>query len=702
MAEEGKLTLNNRWYGMSANEYDGGSFYYWENINVRENGKTIRLATNMSSYEQNLRTNWYWVAFAHWSTYSYIFTYDWYVETVETFNWLRTSTSIGWALYKRSSWNYVNATKIWDNYLGITADKIDRFVSLPNIFWTAQWADTVNIVSNPNITSDTDWTVWAWWTTGVTGAVHTAGNTATLTHTFASTDRTKKYRIAVMVRYQTAGTVTIKLDNSTIVWTISTASDIWSVFYVFNNIATRTTIDIVPSSDFNGTVSCVMVSAYDDSRVNSDEMTITSATKHPLLYNAWSLYIWSWAVIDLVDTGTRTVQQLNVVDSDYTIVWFTQVGSQIIIWANNGYSSKQYFWDWVEAFPSEVVTYKGMVITWVDSDWVYNYIVTQSGNDRKLYVVSWYTKTMLATSVNSNWYGYATGKKAHLLNTRNDFDCTYSNILCYDNKVAIPSYKGIYTYWYEIPWQNNSLVKSWDIWLANIYALSHLPWYWLCCVYKQTYTDLITEKPWTRTFNFVGRESKYKTYRGVMTLVTNSIVWDNISTDKQLAKFKFWYTLWRPQDYINVYIRANDKYFWTFWVSWVTTAPVTWDTYTIWNTTFTVISTDITWWTGTISCSSVSTDGYNIYGDSTTKTLTKVSGSWDSSISSSDYDNFIKIKSITATQWTMWEAELFSSDFIAVHAPNWNKVQFKFEMYGYSSYYSPEIYDVNVLADIIN
>ena len=493
MAEEWKLTLNNRWYGMSANEYDGGSFYYWENINVREDGKTIRLATNQSIEWQNLRTNGYGVAWAHWSIYSYIFTADGYVETYDTFNWLQQSTVIGWALWKRASGWYINATKIWDNYLGITADKIDRFVSLPNIFGTSQSAAAVNLVTNPNLTSNTDWTIWTWRTTWYSGAAHTVGNTDRLTHTFAVTDWTKKYRIAVMVRYQTAGTVVVKLDNSTIVWTIATTSDIWSVFYIFNNEATRTTIDIVPSSDFDGTVSCVMVSAYDDNRVNSDEMTITSSSKHPLLYNAWSLYIWSWAVIDLVDTGTWTVTQLNVVDSDYTIVWFTQVWTQIIIWANNGYSSKQYFWDWVEEFPSEVVTYKGMVITGVDSDWTYNYIVTQSWCDRKFYVVQWYNKTMLATSVNSNWYGYATGKKAHILNTRNDFDCTYSNILCYDNKVAIPCYKGIYTYWYETPWQNNSLVKNRDIWLANIYSLSHLPWYRLCSTFKQTYTNYYTE-----------------------------------------------------------------------------------------------------------------------------------------------------------------------------------------------------------------
>ena len=112
MAEEGKLTLNNRWYGMSANEYDGGSFYYWENINVRDNWKTVRLTTQQIQEWQNIRTNWYWVAWAHWSTYSYIFTYDWYVEAYSTFNWLWQFTSIGWALYKRSSWNYINTTKI--------------------------------------------------------------------------------------------------------------------------------------------------------------------------------------------------------------------------------------------------------------------------------------------------------------------------------------------------------------------------------------------------------------------------------------------------------------------------------------------------------------------------------------------------------------------------------------------------------------
>lgn len=163
-----------------------------------------------------------------------------------------------------------------------------------------------------------------------------------------------------------------------------------------------------------------------------------------------------------------------------------------------------------------------------------------------------------------------------------------------------------------------------------------------------------------------------------------------------------WYTLYRSQDYIDIYIKANDKYYWTFWVSWITTTPTLWAVYTISNSTFTVISTDITGGTGTISCSSTSTDGYNIYCNSTTNMLTKTSGTWDASISSSDYDNFIKIKRITTDKFITGSELIFGGTFVDAQEPMRTKIQFKFEMYWYSSYYSPEITDINILANIIN
>lgn len=474
--------------GMSADEYSGWSFYYWENCNVRENGKVVKYSSRILTATINIRTNWYGTAWLNDIVNGdrYIFTADWYVESVNTYRGMWYSDVVWGALYKRSTWWYLNAVKIGTTYLWISTTKIDRFIGLPNIFGSTQNVYDTNKIVNYNLTSDTWWTVWAWWTTWADWATHTTW-TDVLEQTINTPDWTKKIRIAVMVTNHTVGTVQVRLRawwSNAIAWTISTTSDMWSVFYIYNATATWTDINFNPSNDFNGTISAVMLSPYDDNWLKEDEMTITSASKHPAIYSQWNLYIWSWAVIDVIETSLWDVTSINIIDSDYTIVWFTEVWSQILIRANNGQHSKQYFWDGVSDVPNEIVTHKGVIITWIDSDWVNNYAITQAGNDRKLWIVSWYNKTLIASSVNTNGYGYWADTKAYKMLTRNDFDCTYSNIICYDGKVAIPSYKWVYTYWYENPWQSNSLIKSWGIWDWVIYSLWYLPWSWLCISYN--------------------------------------------------------------------------------------------------------------------------------------------------------------------------------------------------------------------------
>jgi len=705
MAEQSRLTLNNRSLGMSADEYTGGSFYYWENINVRENGKVIKSSSQLSQSVMNVRTNWYATAWMFWDNNRYILSADGYFEEYFQYNGMYQSVdTTWWALYRKSSWGYVNGIQIWTSYLCVSTATIDRFIT-PEIMFVSWTADASNIITNKNLTSNTDWTVWSGWTTWVNGAVHTTG-TATIEQTLVSPDWTKKHRIAVMVRYHTAGTVQVRLrewSTNTILGTISTSSDMWSVFYVDNDTALWTAINLLPSNDFNGTVSAVMLSPYDSNLFKPDSIAITSATKHPVIYYQGDLYVWSGATIDVINIVDRWVRQLNVIDNNYTIVWFTQIWSQVIIWATDGNNSKQYFWNSVDEVASECIDYKWLVIVWVDNDWVDNYVVTKAGNDSKLFMTSWYSKMLVASSLNSNGYWYTADTKAYKIQTRNNFNCNYSNIVCYDWKVAIPSNYWVYTYGTETPWQKWSLAKTWRIPTINIYGMSNLSWLWLCVSYKQSITWWDEQKPWTYTYNLASIEDQWAYYgRNEWMLVTNPIVWDNLSSDKIINKLNIWYTLYKPQDYIDIYIKANDKYYWTFWVSWVTTTPTMWAIYTIYGSTFTVINTDITGWVGTISCSSKSTDWYNIYGDSTTNVLTKTSGTGDSTITSSDYDNFIKIKRIQVSEYTVGSELIFSWTFIEAQAPNRSKIQLKFTWYWYASYYSPEISDISVLADIVN
>jgi hypothetical protein len=96
------------------------------------------LGHSVNNVSINKRTSWYWIAMhpvseldEEWyvSVWMVQFSADWFIES----NWINNARypalDYGGWLYKRPSWWYVNAVKIWTTLLGITADKIDRITT---------------------------------------------------------------------------------------------------------------------------------------------------------------------------------------------------------------------------------------------------------------------------------------------------------------------------------------------------------------------------------------------------------------------------------------------------------------------------------------------------------------------------------------------------------------------------------------------
>jgi hypothetical protein len=697
MVETPKITLNDRTKWISVDEYTGGSFFYSEWIDAYSSTKWFKLWPNIWYYGLNTRADWFWIAIAKPSNAgrNIIFTSDGYIESDTSYyamsddrdNWL------WWAYYKRPTWTYVNWIAIWSTLLWITADKIDRITTLTSLFGS-------NLITNPSLVSNTWWTVWSWWWTSVAWAKHTSW-TDVLSQTIAPT-WTNAQRIAVRMTWCTTGTCTVWVSTgswqATFAWTLSSTSDAWSVFTLNNiELAGCDTLRLTPSTWFNGTIEFVGMYEYDVAKLLPDNISITSYTSHPTCIWNWDLFIGSWSSIDVVDTSTRLVDTFNIIDSTYVIKSITQIWWSLIIWASDWNNSKQYYWNGVDETASEVIDWSWMDITNVVSDETKSFVLTGWQWDRqRLYVVSQYTRQLLAKY---NYVGnsirwrdfkkYNPTKKFEFYN----YNCNSMNIL--NDILYVPSFWGIYSYWHTTPWLTDCWNK--EIIFNTDWASTNL----LYAMNKSNWELIFTFSKWT-SINYIWKVNYYANCLS-WYLVSNPILWDNMSTEKNLTKLKLWFknnksTRWN----IKVHAIVDDYYFWTLSVTWVSVTPTVWSIYSLWSTVWTVevISTSITWWAWTIECRLLTADRIPRYNY--LMSITKVSWIWDSSITVGSYTNMILVKTISSDNQWYGSETIFWQSFIDTYMPNRRKLQLVIELYSNSASQSPEVYDISILSDIVN
>lgn len=662
---------------MSTDKYSGGSFLYWENINISKSSKSFKLSDRIVEYPIHKRWTDIIALIGPYDNWNNLlsFSTDWYIEDTDYYNNTGSITR-WWAIYKRSTWWYNNATKIWNYTIWLTTDKLDLFTWDP---FNSEWFNiSSNLVANNFLTSNTSRTVGAWWTTWATWAVHSTW-TATLTQTLTVTNTTK-YRVTVRSEWCTTGTCAITMWWTNM-WTISSTSPTWS-FKIRTTASTSEAITFTPSTDFNWTITNVSVVLYVVANIEEWKATITSSTSHPLLSTWWILYIGSWSKVDAVNTTSWAIDTYSVIDSSHTIVAIHEIWQSIVIFSTNQEDSKISYWDWVSLSPSEVILWKDKVITNAIVDWNMSYVLCESQIKKELYIMSGYDKKLIAKwdyCWNSFWWNH----NAYRLKQRNDF---YNYPWCINalwwnwNKCIIPAYNWLYTYGYENPNWVNALIKELVVNTSYISATANVSWE-MYIAYKDSTTNTAT----------IWKIRNYNNSTTSWYIVSNPILRDNFSTKKQLNRFRIGYIIPSSTSSIDILLSVNNNNFITFTTSNITVLPIAWSTYDIYWNILTVIwaSTNSVWWTLT----------YNNIEFSYGWSITKTSWTGDSSITFTDRTNFIKLKTITATKYTQWEELIFWQEFLQAYMPERHTIQLKIQLNSSTVTGSPEIFDIPILAE---
>lgn len=697
------ITLQDRTKGISADEFAWGSYFYSEAISSGYNTKGFELWYRLSKSALNSRDKWYITALAPTDDYWFLaFTRDGRIETEEYWNWDSDWTwdvDGWWALYSFLAWGslwkwYLNGVTYWDYAIGIRQNEID-VVDYKNAFTPSD-----EILTNTHLTISTWWTFGTGWTATDEWAVHTVGETWTLSTDISSEWLTNSdyCRCAIKISWWTNGNIDVTLGNNT--ETFNERTDGWFVAHLRWK-ATTTDLTITPNWNFNGTIEYVNLHLYDTTNAVFDSKASlyysNSSNTHPALVREWDLYIACGSYVNIISLVDRWVTYKHLVDSNFTIVSMTQQAGNIILWATDGYDSRQYYWNWVDAVATEVIERKGLIIQGVTWTETLSYVLTTSWKNSwsiewyeyRLYAVSWYQRNLIASKLYQNRSWDYLESPHYNENKKFDFNDVTSDqsMTIFLDSLYIPGCDGVYKYWYDVPGLRTNRTRPIKYDTGSTHIVMGQRWHFLGVWFTVWWT------------NYIGNVDN-RLYPESWFLVTESIYRDRLSTKKSLEKLKIWYkNVASTVGNIKVYAIVDDTYFWRFWPSATpTTRPTVWAVYNVANNTKAeVIDVDTTNWVITFR----TIENKWSYAGVANTTLTKVSWTWDDSISVGyNYDNMCLVKTIeSSTQW-YWADFIFWKDFINSYMPYWYKIQFVIELNSNSRYLSPEVYELSIHSDI--
>jgi hypothetical protein len=696
------ITLSDRTKGISADEYAWGSYFYSEWISSWYTTKWFELWPYISKTTLNTRKNWYPVALAPTKNYWILaFTSDWLIETEELFNWATWSgdDDWGWALawrYGIGTYNtYVNGLMYWTTAIAIW----DRYIDLLDV--ENPYDPTAELLTNPDFSDSWDsWTIWTWWTITDNWAEHTTGETWTLSATinFGSTPTSSDYvRVALKIKDATAGKLTVKLDNPSATYDIGNGVN-WWITVCCKCSSSSTGVVITPTSTFNGTIEIVNVHLY--TGLEFQKLTIAWSEiwqPHPALVWEWDLYVAAWNNVNIYSLSDRWRTYKSLVDENFTIVSMTQQAGNIILWATDGFDSRQYYWDWVDSVATEVIEWKWLIIKWVTGTETLSYVLTASWNtswfiewyEYRLYIVSWYQRSLIASKLYQYMSSNYIQREPYNLNKKFDFNDVKNDqsMVVYLDNLYLPWCDGVYKYGSDLPWMSKVWTRpiKYDVWATNV------------TIWQRN--DFLNIGYSLNNINYIGKIDN-RLYTNKWYIVTESIYRDKLSTRKALEKLKIWYkNVASTVGNIKVYMIVDDDYFWRFRpTATPTKRPEIWDVYNVaHNTTATVFNVDKTNWIITFATNN---NWWSYIGTANT-TLTKVSGEWDDSIAVwYKFDNMCLIKTIESDKQWYWADLIFWKDFVNNYLPYWYKIQFVIELNSNDKYLSPEIHEISMISDI--
>lgn len=696
------LTLSDWTKGISADEFAWGSYYYSEWISSWYSTKGFELWYKLKPTALNGRDKWYAVGVAPSIYWFLVFTRDGQIETQEFWNSYSTGEwgyQWGWGIFALRAWDTIGNWYLnWVTYknwaIGIKETDID-VIDYENAFNPAS-----EILTNTDMSDATGWTLGTGWTTTDEGAKHTTGTTGTLTADISSAWLTlSSYcRLAVKITGWTAGSISVDIGNTP--QSLGTHKDGWYIANV-RWASTTTTLTITPNSSFDWTIQYVNLHEYDTTNsVFYNKVSLnywTYSDKHPALIWEWDLYIachHSINIISLIDWG-HTHKEL--IDENYEIVSLTQQAWNIIIWATDGYNSRQYYWNGVDAAATEVIEWKWLIIQSVTGTETISYVLTTSGAtagsvewyEYRLYAVSWYQRSLIASKLYEFWSEDYLEAPHYNKNKKFDFnDVTDDHwMTIFLDSLYMPWCDGLYKYWYDIAWMRSNWTRPVTYPNGSTHISLGQRGHFLGVAYRADGTNYISNVD-------------NRLYNSNWFLVTEAIYWDKLGTRKALEKMKIWYkNVASTVGWIKVYAIVDDDYFWRFRpTSTPTKRPEVWAVYNIANdTTWEVINVDET--NGVITFRTVSNKGSKSWLANTS--LTKVSGKWDDTITVGyNFDNMCLIKTIENENQGYSSDLIFWKDFVNNYLPYWHKIQFVVELTSNNDYLSPEIFEISMNSDI--
>ena len=677
------ITLQDRTKGISADEFAGGSYFYSEWISTWYSTRWFELWYKYRKWLLNSRKNGHVISIAPSANYWFLcFTKDGKIEAEDYWNDSGKGSLYSYIPYSSSdTTGYENGLLYGKYAIGIRQRRID-VLDYENMF-----DENSQLLPNPDLSSSDDWTVWTWWSITDEWAVHTTWETWTLqstpTWSYTTSDA---MRCVFKISNWTNWNLTFTLGNGD--QTIQDRAD-W-IYVVSLKCSASTELVITPSSSFDGTIETANMYQYDMTAVMSWVTTLYNPNDtwpRPALIWEWDLYVASWSWINIISLSDWWRTWKNLIDENFTIVSITQQAWNLIIWATNGYDSRQYYWN----------EWKWLIIQWVTGTETISYVLTTSWAtswsvewyEYRLYAVSGYQRNLIASKLYMQQTWNYLESDHYNINKKFDFnDVTwYWAMTIFLDSLFIPGCDWVYKYWEDVPW----LRKSWSRPIK----------------YDNGSTNIVLWQRWhflgialtTGGKNYIWYVDN-RQYTDKWYLVSEWIYWDRLSTKKSLEKLKIWYkNVASTVGNIKIYAIVDDTYFWRFRpTSTPTKRPSVWDVYSIaHNTTWKVIDVDTT--NGVITFVTLS-DTWSYTGVANT-TLTKVSGEWDDSITVwYNYDNMCLIKTIESENQCYSSDLVFGKDFIDSYMPYWYKIQFVIELSSNDARLSPEIYELSIVSDI--
>lgn len=417
----------------------------------------------------------------------------------------------------------------------------------------------------------------------------------------------------------------------------------------------------------------------------------------------WNFMFVSWEnrVYTInTESATWTEDQILLLDYGYNVTYMSNIWDQIIIYATDWKNGKQYFWDWISIWYERYIDWYDKPIIWWATLNNIDYVVVGTNFKRELYVVNGYQATRLyATDVYTNTF----------LSSKFFFAPDYANTIeTIEQTIIIPWVWQIYKY------GNNNVGLRPAITRDIVFPSDNTTNSNISTIFYQDgfSTDLfIYYLDWdnnNRIRQFLGKLDN--TYPRFWTIKTLYDIWQvAYSTLKNAIKLRVGYELpikWLPGlTSINVYTKTSWNYI-DFYIRSYTTAPAIWDTYTNSWTTFTIYNTTLNIdreWTeikdGIIIHCTYTWEISNI-NDFEIGTLTRTSGSWDSTIDffQSDF-GFKLIDKIWWDDRDDWKKIIMLDpvmDFKEYH-----KIQLKFDLMTSDPAITPTLHDFTLLYEQI-